>query len=245
MNKKIDNEKDLISKEQKNINLVNSDQSIKFKPLLINQDPKKIKDKKPLQYEYGKETYEVYSNPKNPFMVGILTADTDRIKLDPVNTRNLFQQLESLNTYTVEYPQNISAHRKRKLSSQKEALTEDKSEENFISTLKVNNFSNEYLPKEKLKEDKLKLNTYIKSFFNHFLKRIKNNHQDLNLIINEITPLFVRHKIRIRFYDAFRQISNIEDLINTLEKICNDFELENFELFCSAIFVFYSSQVKK
>ena len=84
MNKKIDNEKDLISKEQKNIDLVNSDQAIQFKPLLINQDPKKTKEKKPLQYEYGKETYEVYSNPRNPFMIGILTADTDRIKLDPI-----------------------------------------------------------------------------------------------------------------------------------------------------------------
>ena len=26
---------------------------------------------------------------------------------------------------------------------------------------------------------------------------------------------------------------------------CNDFELENFELFCSAIFVFYSSQTNQ
>ena len=82
-------------------------------------------------------------------------------------------------------------------------------------------------------------------FCNHFLQRIKHNNQDLNLIINEIIPLFVRHKIRIRFYEAFRQISNIEDLIITLENICNDFELENFELFCSAIFVFYSSQRNK
>ena len=242
MNKKIDKEKGFIPEEKDSVSIVNSDQVIKFQPLLINQVQKKIKVKKTLPYEFGNETYEVYSNPKNPFMVGILTADTDRIKLDPVNTQNLFQQLESSSTYSIEYPQNISAHRKRKLSSQKETLSGEQSNENFVRKFKVKNISSEYLSKEKLKEDKISLQTYIKSFCNHFLQRIKNNHQELNLIINEIIPLFVRHKIRIRFYEAFRQISNIEDLIITLEKICNDFELENFELFCSDFFVFYSSQ---
>ena len=73
------------------------------------------------------------------------------------------------------------------------------------------------------------------------MKRIKDDHDEFALVVNEIVPLFVKHQIRIRFYEAFRQITSIDELINTLEKICSDFELENFELFCSAIFVFYSS----
>ena len=97
---------------------------------------------------------------------------------------------------------------------------------------------------EKLKEDKRKLEVYIQSFFSHFLKRLGEEPGELPVIINELVPFFVEHQIRIRFYEAFRQIRAVEDLITTLEKISSDNELENFELFCSAIFVFYCSQSK-
>ena len=99
-----------------------SDDSIKLQPLLLKQVKKNTRGTKSLPYEFGKETYEVYSNQKNPFMVGILAADTDKIKLDPINTQNLFQQFEKSSTYCIEYPLNISAHRKRKISLPKKKL---------------------------------------------------------------------------------------------------------------------------
>ena len=102
--------------------------------------------------------------------------------------------------------------------------------------------SSEYLPRKKLKENKRKLDVYIHGFFCHVLKRLSEDPGELAQIINEIVPLFVEHQIRVRFYQAFSQIRSNNDLNTTLEKISNDVELENFELFCSAIFVFYSSQ---
>ncbi len=242
MKKEIEKSKKNLSIKQKNVNSDESNHSILLQPLLLKQVNKNTKGKKSLPYEFGKDTYGVYSNQKNPFMVGILAADTDRIKLDPINTQNLFQQFEKSSTYTIEYPLNISAHRKRKVSLSKKTFSEEKNQKNFIRNLKINEASQEYLSKEKLKEDKIKLQTYIQSFCNHFLKRIKDNRHEFAIIINEMVPLFVKHQIRIRFYEAFRQITTIDDLISTLEKICSDFELENFELFCSALFVFYSSQ---
>ena len=242
MKKEIEKTKQSLSIKQENVNPDEPNHSIPLKPLLLKQVDKNTKGIKSLPYEFGTDTYEVYSNQKNPFMVGILTSDTDRIKLDPINTQNLFQQFEKSSTYSIEYPLNISAHRKRKVSLLEKTLSEEKKQENLIINKKINDVSQEYLPKEKLKEDKIKLQTYIQSFCNHFLKRIKDNHDEFAAVINEIVPLFVKHQIRIRFYEAFRQITTIDDLINTLEKICNDFELENFELFCSALFVFYSSQ---
>ena len=231
-----------LSIKQENVNSDESNDSITLQPLLLKQVNKNTKGTKSLPYEFGTETYEVYINQKNPFMVGILTSDTDRIKLDPINTQNFFQQFEKSSTYSIEYPLNISAHRKRKVSLPQKKIPEEKNQENLIRNIKVNDVPQEYLPKEKLKENKIKLQTYIQSFCNHFLKRIKDNHDEFATIINEMVPLFVKHQIRIRFYEAFRQITTIDDLISTLEKICNDFELENFELFCSALFVFYSSQ---
>ena len=102
--------------------------------------------------------------------------------------------------------------------------------------------SSEYLPREKLKENKRKLDVYIQGFFYHVLKRLSEDSGELAQIINEIVPLLVEHQIRVRFYQAFCQIRSSGDLNTTLEKISKDVELENFELFCSALFVFYSSQ---
>ena len=242
MKNEIEKTKSLVSDKQKNVDAVDSNSNIPLQPLILRQVHKNIKGTKSLPYKFGEKTYEVYRNPKNPFMVGILAADTDSIKLDPIKTKNLFQQFEENSTYSIEYPLNISAHRKRKVFSPNKSSIEESKKDVLIRNEKVKSASLEYLPREKLMEDKRKLQTYIQSFCNHFLKRIKDNSDELNTIVNEMVPLFVKHRIKIRFYDAFRQIYTIDDLICTLEKICDDFELENFELFCSALFVFYSTQ---
>ena len=219
-----------------------SAQTVVLQPLILEQTSHNTKGTQARPYDFGAETYDVYSNLKNPFMVGILAADTERIQLDPINTQNLFQQIEKNSTYTLEYPLNISAHSKRKLSSNQQVSSAEKNKTPPVREGKLKTASMEYLPREKLKEDKRKLQVYIQKFFGHFLKRLVEEPGGLPLIINELVPLFVDHQIRIRFYEAFRQMHAMEDLITTLEKISSDCELENFELFCSAIFVFYSSQ---
>jgi len=228
--------------KQKNAEPDESEQTVVLQPLILKQTSHNTKGTRARPYDLGAETYDVYSNLKNPFMVGILAADTERIQLDPINTQNLFQQIEKNSTYTLEYPLNISAHSKRKLSSTQQVSSAGKNETSTVREGKLKTASMEYLPREKLKEDKRKLQVYIQNFFSYFLKQLAEEPGVLPLIINELVPLFVDHQIRIRFYEAFRQMHSMEDLITTLEKISSDCELENFELFCSAIFVFYSSQ---
>ena len=209
-----------------------------MQPLIIKQAPNNPKGTKSLPYNFGSETYSVYSNLNNPFMVGILATDTDTIQLDPIKTQSLFQQTEKESTYSIDYPLNISAHKKRKVTS-----AEEKEKTLTASEKMLKDASSEYLPKEKLKEDKHRLSAYIESFFDHLLKRLGEHPGELPAIVNELVPLFVEHKIRIRFYKAFHQIRNLPELIKTLKKISDDSELENFELFCSALFVFYSSKM--
>ncbi|MEY8216870.1 MAG: hypothetical protein RPT13_00860, partial [SAR324 cluster bacterium] len=165
-------------------------------------------------------------------------------QLDPIKAQSLFQQLEKKSPYSLEYPLNISAHRKRKLSCATQTFSADADSETETagSERKLEIASSEYLPREKLKENKRKLDVYIQGFFCHVLKRLSEDPGELAQIINEIVPLFVEHQIRVRFYQAFSQIRSNDDLNTTLEKISKDVELENFELFCSALFVFYSSQ---
>ena len=235
---------DEFSVKQKKGDQDESTQTVVLQPLILKQTSHNTKGTQARPYEFGAETYDVYSNLKNPFMVGILGTDADRIQLDPINTQKLFQQIEKDSTYTLEYPLNISAHRKRKLSSTQELSLSGGNKTATVREEKLKIASMEYLPREKLKEDKRKLEVYIQSFFSHFLKRLVAEPGGLPLIINELVPFFVEHQIRIRFYEAFRQIHAMEDLITTLEKISSDNELENFELFCSAISVFYCSQSK-
>ena len=233
---------DEFSVKQKNTDPDESAQTVELQPLILKQTSHNTKGTQARPYDFGAETYDVYSNLKNPFMVGILAADTERIQLDPIKTQNLFQQIEKDSTYSLEYPLNISAHRKRKLSSTQQLSSTGENKTVTVGEYKLKTASMEYLPPEKLKEDKRKLEVYIQSFFSHFLKRLGEEPGGLPVIINELVPLFVGHQIRIRFYEAFRQIHAMDELITTLEKISSDNELENFELFCSAIFVFYSSQ---
>ena len=242
MKNELEEIEDQFSVKHKNDNPDDSVQTVALLPLILKQVPKNTKGTKSLPYDFGSETYDVYSNLKNPFMVGILAADTERIQLDPIKTQNLFQQFEKKSTYTLEYPLNISAHRKRKLSSAQQSSGEKQNTAANVRGSKLKNVSSVYLPREKLKEDKRKLQAYIQSFFSHLLKRLSDEKGALPVIINELVTLFVENRIRIRFFKAFLQIRVMDDLISTLEKISNDSELENFEFFCSALFVFYSSQ---
>ena len=214
-----------------------------MQPLIIKQAPNTSKGTRSLPYNFGSDTYGVYSNIKNPFMVGILNSDKDTIQLDPIKTQSLFQQMQNESTYSIDYPQNISAHKKRKITSAIQSYADEKEKKLKPTEIMLKNASSEYLPKKKLKEDKRKLTGYIEFFFINLLKRLRKNPDELSTIINELLPLFVEHKIRIRFYKAFNQIRNLPELIETLKKISDDCELENFELFCSALFVFYCSKM--
>ena len=82
----MDNERirpeDPISVENKKENTTETVNSVPLQPLILKQNPKNIKGTKSLPYDFNAETYDVYSNPKNPFLVGILAAETDKIQLD-------------------------------------------------------------------------------------------------------------------------------------------------------------------
>ena len=147
--------KESISGKNKKENTTETVNSIPLQPLILKQNPKNIKGTKSLPYDFGAETYDVYSNPKNPFMVGILAAETDKIQLDPIKAQNLFQQLEKKSPYSLEYTLNISAHRKRKLSSATQTFSADADSktETAESERKLEIASSEYLPREKLKEN--------------------------------------------------------------------------------------------
>ena len=81
---------DIYEKKQKNDFPDQSSQTDSMQPLIIKQVPNNPKGTKSLPYNFGSDTYSVYSTLNNPFMVGILATDTDTIQLDPIKTQSFF-----------------------------------------------------------------------------------------------------------------------------------------------------------
>ena len=79
MNNEVEKIEGQFSAKHKNDDPDDATQTVPLIPLVIKQTPKYTKGTKSLPYEFGAETYNVYSNLKNPFMVGFSSANTERI----------------------------------------------------------------------------------------------------------------------------------------------------------------------
>lgn len=193
-------------------------------PLIVNQKPKNTKGTKPLQYEFGTDTYDVYRNPKNPFLGRILDTSPAESKIDPQHAHSLLQKVGGHEGYEPSFPGAGAPHRKRKL----------------VSTGNSSGSRNGYRPESILPQDDRKLQNNIGNFFQYALCKLKDDSKNLPELVNELLPLFLEHKIRVCIYPAYRQFQSFEEMFQTLEKISEDTEIENFELFCSALFGYYS-----
>lgn len=193
-------------------------------PLILNQKPKNTKGTKPLPYQFGTETYDVYSNLKNPFLERILDTSAGDTKTDPQRAQTLLQQIGEHEGYQPLYPGTGAPHRKRKL-----AFTEHPP-----------GTGNGYNPVTALPQDDRKLQNHIGSFFQYVLKKLEAGPGTLPGLVNELLPLFLEHKIRVSIYPVYRRFQGFEEMLHTLEQISEDTEIENFELFCGALFGYYS-----
>ena len=191
-------------------------------PLLLNQNPQK-RGVSPLPYQYGADTYEIYSNVKNPFLSRILASEAEPLNLEPKKAQALFQRL--YDKYQISFPTNFSPYSRRKVAVDEKIGDPKKAE---------------FVEPQTLKENEQKLYNFIKIFFDSVLERLKDDPYSLPWVVNELIALFMEQQIKIKIYDAYRQFQNWDAFMNSLEQISQDYELENFELFCSALFGFYS-----
>ena len=146
--------------------------------------------------------------------------------MDTKQAGALLQEIGSEQGYRVNFPGAGSAHQKRKVTPGKASTKNGKG----------------YQETPLLPENQVRLQTAIEAFFHHVLTLLREDPNQLATLVNDLLPLFLKFEIRIRIYPAYRQFSGFETFLETLEKINEDFEIENFELFCSALFGFYSQQ---
>ena len=193
-------------------------------PLILQQNQKKETHAKPRPYQFGSDTYERYTNRKNPFLNRIVTGKPTSLKLEPRKAQALFHYFREQGHYQIGFPAERLPHYKRKAANQKENRQTDVA----------------FVDSENMKEDLNRLGPSIQTFFKYVIGRLQNDLNELSLIINELVPLFLEHHIQIKIYDAYRTFYSEEQFLATLRKISQEDDLENFEFFCSALFGYYS-----
>ena len=194
-------------------------------PLILQQNKKKIAQETPRPYQFGADTYERYMNRKNPFLGRLLSEKPTPIHLNSQQVEALFQFLNEHKQYQMAYPTEKAPHQKRKIAPPLEKFS--KSQQSFV-------------PPQKLKEDSQRLGLSIQTFFKYVLGRLQSDSDSLPLLVNELLPLFLEHQIQIKIYDAYRNFYSEEQFLETLKKISEGEDIENFEFFCSALFGYYS-----
>ena len=155
-------------------------------PLILEQNPRNIKGAQALPYEFGRETYEVYSNPKNPFLGRILGGEIPPLELDAKQAGALLQEIGSEQGYRVNFPGAGSAHQKRKVTPGKASTKNGKG----------------YQETPLLPENQVRLQTAIEAFFHHVLPLLREDPNQLAARVNDLLPLFLKFEIRIRIYPA-------------------------------------------
>lgn len=194
-------------------------------PLILKQQPRFSSWTTAAPNPVGTQTYRHFTNPKNPFEIRRLAALKEMLELDPETAARLFTRLSEQGNYQVHYGDDGPSHQKRRMVSGPAAKSSP---------------SPVYPAQSKLKEDQQRLRPFIKTFFEHIMGRLRDHPEHLPWIVNELVPLFEQQQIKLKIYDAFRQFNSWYQFINTMEKLSEDYELENFEMFCCALFGYYS-----
>lgn len=193
-------------------------------PLILQQNQRREKNATARPYQFGADTFERYSNSKNPFLERALQGEKTTTPLNPSKVQSLFQHLREKNQYQLAFPTERVAHYRRKITGHQ------------VKNHQIPKF----LQQKELKENTPKLEASIQTFFQHILARLRYNPHELSTIVNELVPLFLEFQIRIKVFDAFRTFYSVEQFLDTLAKISEGNDLENFDFFCSALFGFYS-----
>ena len=198
-------------------------------PLIVRQRPRNLgASSKPVPYQPPADTYDLFSNPKSPFLQRSVTAPTEQTKLSSEKLQSLFEKMqEKGGSYRLAYPSAKGAHEKRRIAP---GTVPGKSPTygNHLDSF----------------EAPQRLQHFVQLFMEQVLSDLKENPFSLTKLVQDLATLLEDQEIRIRVYDAYRTFKSFDQLLDTLTRISEDTEIENFELFCSALVGFYS-QIKQ
>ena len=85
----------------------------------------------------------------------------------------------------------------------------------------------------------LRLPAMIGEYFRSTMERLHRNPDAFFDVIDEMTELLRRNRVKVRVPDAFRAIEDWDHLMETLEEIARYPAPETFDLFCGALLAYH------
>lgn len=171
--------------------------------------------------------YHLQNNTNNPYLGRAIAPETKKLARDSNDLKKLSVLFSTQNLYELKPTNRNQPFQERELNHPEKKAPHKEGG-------KVG-----YMAPEKLSGDVYKLPWMIDEFFSGILIRLRKNPREFDRVVEELLHLFHENNIRIKVYDAYYQLKDWNNLIDTLKEISDYPSPETFDLFCSALFAYY------
>lgn len=169
--------------------------------------------------------YQLFRHTSSPFIKRVITPKPLKLDRSDADLKLLFQFFEKRMRYQVT-PTNVEEpYERRGLKHPPPPPT----------------LSPKYIDPAQMLANMQKLPWMIDVFFVSILNRLRQSPGEFPEMVQELMVQFREDRVRIKLYDTYRKIGNFRELIVTLEEIALYPAPETFDLFCSALFVYYDT----
>lgn len=167
--------------------------------------------------------YRLFKNTRNPFVQRAIAPQPQRTNRSEREMSDLASMLDARHTYKVGAANTSTPFRRRQLKHPEPPPTPEP----------------RYLEPSQLVGNQGQLPFLIDDFFQGVLSRLEADPNAFFTVIQELTDLLRAHNVRIKIYEAYQELQDWDDLLDTLTEIAHYPSLETFDLFCSALLAYH------
>ena len=172
----------------------------------------------------GDEIYRGFRNSRNPFLQRLIAPPLEKMTRPERELARLFRFIASRPGYLVS-PVN------QDVPIAKRGLQHPQPPPAIAAT---------FLKPEQLKGNMQRLPWMIVMFFQSVLDRLRRNPSNFRKVVEDLRQQFREDGLPIPLYEAYQNFEDWTDLMDTLEEIARYPAPETFDLFCGALFTYYS-----
>lgn len=167
--------------------------------------------------------YRLFKNTQNPFVQRAIAPQPVKTDRSEEELADLSRMLATQHTYGVGPANQAAPFKRRQLHHPAPPPTREQ----------------RYLDPAKLPANQGRLPFLIDDFFQGVLARLTADPNAFYTVIADLTELLRANNVRIKVYEAYQELQDWDDLLDTLTEIAHYPSLETFDLFCSALLAYY------
>ncbi len=167
--------------------------------------------------------YRLFKNTRNPFVQRAIAPRPEKADRSERELADLSRMLSAERLYHVGPANQAVPFQRRQLKHPEPPPSRDP----------------RYLEPAHMVGHAARLPFQIDDFFQAVLARLRADPNEFFTVIDELTELFRTNNIRIKVYEAYHELQDWNDLLDTLAEIAHYPSLETFDLFCSALLAYH------